>query len=254
MTTIQIGSTRFEAKLETLNHDSLWDDRESIAITIAMDYDTANDIFIDDLKWDTVSIAGVDEDGVEHELITPMSDYVLAGPIIDHRDGTLTIHMGKYTEQELLEIPLPATPIDHNEAAVWKSAIESAIQYVDDKTALDILPLYPLWTDLAAEGWIAENAGFKFTHEGKLYKTINPNSTFAETWVPGVGTESLYTCINETNSGDTTDPIPYDGNMELIEGNYYTQNDVVYHCIRSTGAPVHHALADLVGMYVEVVA
>lgn len=254
MTIIQIGSTKLEVELTAMEYDALWEDRQSVAITLPMDYDTAVDTFVDELKWSVVTPSGVDEDGVEHEEITDMSIYALAGPIVDHRDGTLTIHMGKYTEQELLEIPLPATPVDHKEAATWKSAIESAIQYVDDETALDILPLYPLWADLAAENWVAENAGFKFTHEGKLYKTVNPNSTFAENWVPGVGTESIYTCINETNSGNTTDPIPYDGNMELIEGNYYVQNDVVYHCIRGTGTPVYHALADLVGTYVEVVA
>lgn len=254
MITIQIGSTKLDVELERFDYDGFWDDRASIAITLPMDYDTAVDTFVDDLKWSIVTPAGVDENGDERVTVTEMPEYIIAGPIVDHRDGTLTVRMGKYTEQELLEIPLPAAPIDYKEATNWKSAIESAIQYVDDETALDIIPLYPLWEDLVVEGWVAENAGFKFSHEGKLYKTISPNSTFAENWVPGVGTESIYTCINETNSGDTTDPIPYDGNMELVEGNYYVQNDVVYHCIRGTGTPVYHALADLVGTYVEVVA
>ena len=34
-------------------------------------------------------------------------------------------------------------------------------------------------------------------------------------WVPGVGTESIYTHIDETHDGTQYDPIPYDGNMEL---------------------------------------
>ena len=40
--------------------------------------------------------------------------------------------------------------------------------------------------------------------------------------------------------------------MELTEGLYYSQNGIVYLCIRSSGQPVYHALSDLVGLYVEV--
>ena len=45
---------------------------------------------------------------------------------------------------------------------------------------------------------------------------------------------------------------PYDGNMELFAGLYYVQNGVTYLCNRNTGQPVYNALADLVGLYVEV--
>ena len=41
--------------------------------------------------------------------------------------------------------------------------------------------------------------------------------------------------------------------MALEQGKYYIQDGVVYRCIRDTGNPVHHALADLVGVYVEIV-
>lgn len=35
---------------------------------------------------------------------------------------------------------------------------------------------------------------------------------------------------------------------------YYTQNGALYLCNRDTVNPVYHALADLVGIYVEVVS
>ena len=41
--------------------------------------------------------------------------------------------------------------------------------------------------------------------------------------------------------------------MELFNGKYYSQSGVVYHCFRDTGTPVYNNLADLVGLYVEVV-
>ena len=61
-----------------------------------------------------------------------------------------------------------------------------------------------------------------------------------------------WTAIDE-GLGDKYDPIPYSGNMELGAGKYYTQDGVLYKCTTGTGQPVYHALAELVGIYVEVV-
>jgi hypothetical protein len=48
------------------------------------------------------------------------------------------------------------------------------------------------------------------------------------------------------------DPIPYTPPMEIFEGKYYTQYDVLYKCIRSSGTALNHDLYDLKGMYVEL--
>lgn len=122
---------------------------------------------------------------------------------------------------------------------------------VDDQTACRMREFYPAWSDII--GQTAEKAGYKFTHNGNLYKTIPTNHTFAAQWVPGVGTESLYTRIDETHDGTLYDPIPYEGNMALVSGKYYSQDGVVYLCSRDTGSPVYHALRELVGLYVEMV-
>ena len=122
---------------------------------------------------------------------------------------------------------------------------------VDDNTALRMVEFYPEWNSLI--GQTVDKAGFRFTYGGKLYKTIPANHTFQANWVPGVGTESLYTRIDETHDGTQYDPIPYDGNMALENGKYYTQNGVTYLCTRDTGSPVYNALADLVGIYVDTV-
>ena len=70
---------------------------------------------------------------------------------------------------------------------------------------------------------------------------------------PGTGTESLYTEIVESAAGTVDDPIPYDNNMELEQGKYYSQDGEVYLCTRGTGIPVYNQLADLVGIYVELI-
>ena len=122
---------------------------------------------------------------------------------------------------------------------------------VDDQTALRMLEFYPEWTDLAAEQYSTDKAGFRFTHDGNLYKTIPDVHTFGAQWVPGVGTESIYVRIDEAHDGTKYDPIPYDGNMALESGKYYIQDDVVYLCNRDTGQPVYNALSELVSIYVE---
>ncbi len=120
---------------------------------------------------------------------------------------------------------------------------------VDDNTALRMREFYPEWEEMI--GQTVEKAGFRFTHGGDLYKTIPANHTFQANWVPGVGTESLYTRIDESHAGTLTDPIPYSGNMALKAGKHYSQDGAVYLCTRDTVNPVYNALADLVGLYVE---
>ena len=96
---------------------------------------------------------------------------------------------------------------------------------VDDATALRMRDYYPTWADLAAEGYTAAKAGYKFTHDGDLYKTAQPNLTFAVNWVPGVGTESLYVRIDEQHDGDKYDPIPAARGMEYEYGLYYLDGE-----------------------------
>ena len=122
---------------------------------------------------------------------------------------------------------------------------------VDDQTALRMTAFYPEWNYLI--GQTVDKAEYKFQHNGKLYKTIPANHTFQADWVPGVGTESIYVRIDETHDGTKYDPIPYDGNMALESGKYYTQSGMTYLCSRDTVNPVYNALSELVGIYVEVI-
>lgn len=118
---------------------------------------------------------------------------------------------------------------------------------VDDQTALRMAAFYPEW----AAG-TSYAAGDRLVYNGDLYKVLQAH-TAQETWLPGTGTESLYTRIDEAHDGTKYDPIPYDGNMALESGKYYTQGGMTYLCSRDTVNPVYNALSELVGIYVEVV-
>lgn len=118
---------------------------------------------------------------------------------------------------------------------------------VDDATALRMVAYYPEW----AAG-TAYAAGDRLVYNGNLYRVLTAH-TAQETWLPGTGTESLYTRIDEQHDGTKYDPIPYSGNMALEAGKYYSQSGKTYLCNRDTGNPVYNALAELVGLYVTEV-
>lgn len=138
-------------------------------------------------------------------------------------------------------------------ARTTRSHTEKGAQLLPEADALTAKNLYPTWEELTVLGTIqAEEPGYKFRYGEDLYKCLSANPKFHSSWVPGIGTESLYARIDESHAGTITDPVPYSGNMELVEGLYYSQDGVTYLCTRSTGNPVYHALSDLVGIYVVV--
>ena len=137
--------------------------------------------------------------------------------------------------------------------AIAAEAIPEIINTFDlsDEEALKRKDLYPEWQSFIGKPL---NTGFKVQYGDNLYKVRQPITTVLENQYPSENTAALYEEINETASGTIDDPIPYNGNMELFEGLYYSQNKVVYKCIRSTGTVVYHDLGALVGIYVQKIA
>jgi hypothetical protein len=122
---------------------------------------------------------------------------------------------------------------------------------IDDQTSARMLDFYPTFEEVIGQ---TVTQGFKFTCKGKLFKVVQASLTISEVYPPEAGTESLYARIDEVHDGDIYDPIPYEGNMALENGKYYTQGGATYLCNRDTGNPVYNALSELVGLYVEVVS
>lgn len=133
-----------------------------------------------------------------------------------------------------------------------RPVMEQAAQSLEDSVALTAPELFPKWKYLVTKSRKVSK-GFRFQHGGKLWRTEQPEYVFVEYYVPGTdGTESLFSKVDEIHSGTMEDPIPYDRNMEIYQGLYYTQHGVLYLCIRDSGQPLYHDLAALVGNYVEV--
>lgn len=131
------------------------------------------------------------------------------------------------------------------EAEALIAALVKLRESATDEQALKVPSLYPAW-----KPGMDCKAGDRVQHRGVLYKVLQAHTSQAD-WVPGEGTESLYTRIDETHAGTLADPIPYNGNMALEAGKYYSQSGAVYLCTRDTVNPVYSGLSDLVGLYVE---
>lgn len=122
----------------------------------------------------------------------------------------------------------------------------TALAKLGDETALDVAVLFPEW---AADKAYAVDERIRYGE--KLYRCVQAHTSQAE-WTPP-DTPALWTEVAKPGQGDTPDnPIPYSGNMALVNGKYYAQDGVTYVCTRDTINPVYAALKDLVGLYVEV--
>ena len=119
MTYVKINDTLYPATVDGKMVDREWDDRASKAITVEMDHAAASKLFVDGLVWSIVErqevpVYQIDEQGVPiqtgtetEEIEWDNSEYSIAGDLTDHRDGTITVKMGKLTElEEAYEIML----------------------------------------------------------------------------------------------------------------------------------------------------
>lgn len=132
------------------------------------------------------------------------------------------------------------------EAEVFRMLITDRINSltVDDNTALRMVEFFPVW-----ESGAAYEVGFKVQYGGKLWRTLQAH-TGQIGWEPE-NASALWERICRSYAGTEEDPVPYEGNMRLEMGKHYIENDVIYLCCRDTVNPVYHALAELVGQYVE---
>lgn len=64
-------------------------------------------------------------------------------------------------------------------------------------------------------------------------------------------TQVVETVVGEL--GTINNPILYSGNMKLEIDKYYTQDEVVYLCIKSSEGNIYHPLTDLISVYVQKV-
>ena len=95
-TFVKINGTTYPAEINGRLKNSAWDGRDTKEIVLTMDYAAAAALFVDGLSW---SIVCQEEGQPEEEYDN--SEYSMVGDITAHRDGTLSVLMGKPLEVEL---------------------------------------------------------------------------------------------------------------------------------------------------------
>ena len=104
---VEVGGTRYSADVGTTTRDPAWSWRDSKSITLEMTHEEAVGLFVDGASWSEV-IPEKTYTKADGETVTvpereyDCSDYCVAGSITDHRDGTVTVKMGKKTDAEML--------------------------------------------------------------------------------------------------------------------------------------------------------
>lgn len=123
---------------------------------------------------------------------------------------------------------------------------------LDATQALDVQALYPKWENYIGKE-IKKSETPYVVYSEKLYEVLQDIPEVLENQPPSIDTAALYKRIDKEHAGTQDDPIPYEPNMELHEGKYYTEDDILYLCNISTGQAVYNKLSELVGIYVKVV-
>ena len=112
---IKVNNTEYPAAISGANNDREWDGRGTKTITLTMTHAEVAALLPDNTPWSIVqrdTVPKYDSDGQPtgetKEVVNEYdnSEYSLAGDITDHRDGTVTVKMGKPTETETLRAQL----------------------------------------------------------------------------------------------------------------------------------------------------
>lgn len=118
---------------------------------------------------------------------------------------------------------------------------------LSNSQSLKVKSLYPQWNEYVGK-MLKEKEIVQY--EGNLYKVRQTILNVLENQFPSLDTASLYEIIVEDHTGKENDPIPYNPPMEIFNGKYYIQENVLYLCTRDSEIALNHNLNDLINIYV----
>ena len=237
---IQANNTEYPAAVNGVGNDRTWDGRYTKTITLTTTHDEAVALLPDNTPWSIVQREMVDvldeqghPTGETKEVVNEYdnSEYSLAGDITDHRDGTVSIKMGKPTESELSEATVTALvgqSITPQRAAKLRTVIEAAATSLSDGEAAKAVELFPAWA--YPVNYVVGN---RVSDGGKLYKCQQAHTSQTD-WNPAA-TPALWVVVDATHAGTQDDPIPASRGMEYVYGLYYrdSEDGKLYLCQRT---------------------
>lgn len=245
---IKVNNTEYPATVDGNRTDHNWGDRDTKTIHLTMTHDEAVALLPDNTPWsivqrDTVDV--LDEQGQPtgetKEVVNEYdnSEYSLAGDITDHRDGTVSIKMGKPTETENAVgtvVALAGEPVTLMRAMALRPVIEAATVNLSDGEAAKSPELITRWADHIGETVEAGDRRSDEDADGvlRVYKVREGQGhTTQADWPPHL-TPAMWTIINVDHAGTQDDPIPAARGMEYTYGLYYKdpEDTKLYLCER----------------------
>lgn len=132
-TYVNINGQKIEATVYGHSRDMEWNDRDSKSIVAAMSYEQAKVLFINDTPWSITQefdpVQQPQGDPITPDPVTyDNSEFCMAGPITDNRDGTVMIKMGKPLPGETLEIIAGRSVKSVTQAKTMRQQVERTYQ------------------------------------------------------------------------------------------------------------------------------
>lgn len=272
---IKVNNTEYPAMVNGDRADRSWDNRDTKTIRLTMTHDAAAALLPDNTPWsivqrDTVDV--LDEQGQPtgetKEVVNEYdnSEYSLAGDITDHRNGTVSIKMGKPTETENAVgavVALTGEVVTMARAAELRPVIEQASASLSDGEAAKSPELFPRWADHIGETVKPGDRRSDMDESGVLHVyRVNKGQghTTQENWPPH-STPAMWTIINVDHAGTQDDPIPAARGMEYTYGLYYKdpEDTKLYKCERigeqsGNKITLQYLPHELVGQYFKEVS
>lgn len=238
-TYIKVDNTEYPAEINGNPKDRSWGERDTKTITLTMTTTEVVALLPDNTPWSIVlreTVDKLDNDGnptgETEEVVNEWdnSEYSLSGAITDHRDGTVSIKMGKPTETESAKATVTALagePVTYARAVKLRPIIEQAAVSLSDGEAASVPELITAWAYPVA---FAE--GDRRSYGGKVYKCRQAHTSQAD-WTPDK-TPALWAVIDAEHAGTQADPIPASRGMEYEYGKYYLDGEdgKTYKCER----------------------
>lgn len=262
---IKVNNTEYPAEINGNPKDRSWGERDTKTITLTMTSAEVAALLTDNTPWSIVlreTVNKLDNDGnptgETEEVVNEWdnSAYSLSGAITDHRDGTVSIKMGKPTEAENAVgavVALTGEVVTMARAAELRPMIEAAATSLPDSDAAKAVELFPAWAYP-----VSYIEGNRVSDGGKLYK-CRQEHTSQEGWKPSA-TPALWVVIDVTHAGTQDDPIPAARGMEYTYGLYYKdpEDTKLYLCERigeAAGGKIvlQYLPHELVGNYFKAV-
>lgn len=245
---VKVNNTEYPATVNGNLVDRNWNGRDTKTIYLTMSYDAVAALLPDNTPWSIVqrdTAPKYDEQGQPtgetKEVVNECdnSEYSLSGAITDHRDGTVSIKMGKPTEAETAVgavVALTGEVVTMARAAELRPVIEQASASLSDGEAAKSPELFPRWADHIGETVKPGDRRSDIDESGVLHVyRVNKGQghTTQENWPPH-STPAMWTIINVDHAGTQDDPISAARGMEYTYGLYYKdpEDTKLYLCER----------------------